>query len=118
MIRIRDITLPFDHKPDALAASIVKRLDISGQELLDFTIIRKSIDARRKNNIVAVYTIDARVDNEPELLSRFSQDIRISPAPGMSYLMPAVGDIQGHRPVVVGSGPCGLFAALVLAQLG
>ena len=54
MIRLRDITLPFDHKPDALAASIVKRLNISGRELLDFTIIRKSIDARRKNNIVAV----------------------------------------------------------------
>jgi len=118
MIRIRDITLPFDHKPDALAAGVVKRLDIPEQELLDFTIIRKSIDARRKNNIVAVYTIDVRVENEPEVLSRFSQDIRISPAPGMSYRMPAVGDMHGLRPVVVGSGPCGLFAALILAQLG
>ena len=118
MIRLRDIALPFDHKPDALAASIVKRLNISGRELLDFTIIRKSIDARRKNNIVAVYTIDVRVENEPELLRGFSQDISVSPAPCMNYQMPAVGDIQGLRPVVVGSGPCGLFAALILAQLG
>ena len=118
MIRLRDIALPFDHKPDALAAGILKRLNISEQELLDFTIIRKSIDARRKNNIVAVYTLDVRVKNEPELLSRFSQDIRISPAPCMNYRMPAVGDIRGLRPVVVGSGPCGLFAALILAQLG
>ncbi|MGB2862804.1 MAG: hypothetical protein WBC05_05705 [Sedimentisphaerales bacterium] len=118
MIRLRDIALPFDHKPDALAANIVKRLNISERELLDFTIIRKSIDARRKNNIVAVYTIDVRVKNEPELLSRFSQDIYISPAPCMNYRMPAVGDTQGVRAVVVGSGPCGLFAALILAQLG
>ena len=118
MIRLRDIALPFDHKLDALAASILKRLDISGQELLDFTIIRKSTDARRKNNILAVYTIDVRVKNESEVLCRFSQDINISPAPCMNYQMPAIGDIQGLRPVVVGSGPCGLFAALILAQLG
>ncbi len=85
MIRLRDIALPFDHKPDALAAGIIKRLNISERELLDFTIIRKSIDARRKNNIVAVYTIDVRVENEPELLRGFSHDIRISPAPCMSY---------------------------------
>jgi len=117
MIRLRDVTLPFDHKPNALVARILKRLKISGQELHDFRIIRKSIDARRKNNIVAVYTIDVQVKNEPELLSRFSRDIRISPAPSMSYRMPAVGDIQS-RPVVVGSGPCGLFTALILAQLG
>jgi uncharacterized FAD-dependent dehydrogenase len=118
MIRLRDVTLPFDHKPDALVARILKRLKISGQELHDFRIIRKSIDARRKNNIVAVYTIDVQVKNEPELLSRFSQDIRISLAPDMSYRMPAVGNMRGLRPVVVGSGPCGLFAALILAQLG
>jgi uncharacterized FAD-dependent dehydrogenase len=118
MIRLRDIILPFDHKPDALAASIVKRLNISDQELLDFTIIRKSIDARRKNNIVAVYTIDVQVKNESELLCEFSKDIRISAAPCMSYQMPTVGDIHGLRPVVVGSGPCGLFAALIFARLG
>lgn len=118
MIRLRDISLPFGHKPDALAASIIKRLKIRGQELLDFTIIRKSTDARRKKNILVVYTIDVRVKNEPEVLCRFSQDNSVSPAPSMKYRMPAAGDTRGLRPVVVGSGPCGLFAALILAQLG
>lgn len=118
MIRIRDIALPFDHKPDSLAASIIKRLKIPEHELLEFVIIRKSTDARRKSNILVVYTVDVRVKNESDVLSRLSRDTRISPAPDMSYRMPAVGNMRGLRPVVVGSGPCGLFAALILAQLG
>jgi len=118
MLRLRDIALPFDHKPDALGAGIIKRLKISEHELLDFVIIRKSIDARRKNNILAVYTVDVRIKNESEVIYKFSQDKRISPAPDMNYRMPVVGNVQGLRPIVVGSGPCGLFAALILAQLG
>lgn len=118
MLRLRDIALPFDHEPDTLVTGIIKRLKLSRKELLDFVIIRKSIDARRKGNILAVYTVDVRVKNESEVLCRFSQDKRISPAPDMNYRFPAVGDVKGLRPVVVGSGPCGLFAALMLAQLG
>ena len=118
MIRLRDITLPFDHKQEALANSILKHLGISKNQLLNLAIVRKSIDARRKACITAVYTIDVEVENEPELLSRFSQDITISAAPSMTYRLPTVGDIHGACPVVVGSGPCGLFAALILAQMG
>ncbi len=118
MIRIRDITLPFDHKEEALASRILERLDIAGHQLLDFTIVRKAIDARRKNRIVAVYTVDVGVKNEPELLSMFSQDIRISAGPCMNYRLPTVGNVHSRSPVVVGSGPCGLFVALMLAQLG
>ncbi len=118
MIRIRDITLPFDHKEEALTGSILERLGIPDSQLLTFTIVHKSIDARRKNRIVAVYTIDAEIENESELLSGFSQDIRISAAPCMNYQLPTVGNIHGASPVIVGSGPCGLFVALILAQLG
>ncbi|MCK5271738.1 MAG: FAD-dependent monooxygenase, partial [Sedimentisphaerales bacterium] len=118
MIRIRDITLPFDHKEEALADSILERLGIPDCQLLTFTIVHKSIDARRKNHIVAVYTIDVGIENESELLPGFSQDIRISAAPRMNYQLPTVGNIHGASPVVVGSGPCGLFVALILAQLG
>jgi uncharacterized FAD-dependent dehydrogenase len=118
MIRLRDITLPFDHKEAALAGSILERMGIPDRQLLNFTIVRRSIDARRKNNIMAVYIIDAELINEPELLSGFSQDIRISAAPSMDYQMPTVGNIHAPGPVVVGSGPCGLFVALILAQLG
>jgi uncharacterized protein len=118
LIRIRDITLPFDHKEEALTNSILERLGIPDGQLLTFTIVHKSIDARRKNHIVAVYTIDVGIENESELLSGFSQDIRISAAPCMNYQLPTIGNIHGPNPVVVGSGPCGLFVALILAQLG
>ncbi len=118
MIRIRDITLPFDHKEEALAGSIPARLGIPDSRILTFTIVHKSIDARRKNRIVAVYTIDVEIENESELLSEFSKDIRISAAPCMNYQLPTVGNIHGPSPVIVGSGPCGLFVALILAQLG
>ena len=118
MIRIRDIRLPFDHTEDALAGRILERLGIAGGELVRFTIAHKSIDARRKNSILAVYTIDADVANEPKLLLRFSEDNRISPTPSLKYRLPEVGNAGGPSPVVVGSGPCGLFAALILAQLG
>ena len=118
MIRLRDITLSFDHKEEALAGGILERLGIPEHRLLKFTIVHKAIDARRKNHIVAVYTIDAELENEPELLSRFSQDIRIFSRPCMDYQLPTVGNMHGPSPVVVGSGPCGLFTALILAQLG
>jgi len=118
MIRLRDITLPFDHKEEALVGSILERLGISEHQLLSFAVVLRSIDARRKNSIVAVYTIDVELRNEPELLSRFSEDIRISPTPRLNYQLPIVGDIRSPAPVVVGSGPCGLFVALVLVQLG
>lgn len=118
MIRLRDITLPFDHKDQALDTSILERLGIPSNQLLNFTIIRKSTDARRKSRIVTVYTIDAELENEPELLARFSQDTRISAAPSMNYQMPTVNGIKGPPPVIIGSGPCGLFVALTLAQLG
>lgn len=117
MIRLKEITLPFDHEEKALAAGILKRLGVAEHELTSFTVVHKSIDARHKNRIVAVYTVDVELKNETEVLSRLAQDDRVSAAPGMDYRMPAVGDMRGPRPVVVGSGPCGLFAALVLAKL-
>lgn len=118
MIRLGEITLPFDHREEALTGGILKRLGIAEHELVSFTVVHKSIDSRHKSHIVAVYTIDVGLKNEAEVLSRFSQDIRVTAAPCMNYRMPTVGDISGPRPVVVGSGPCGLFAALILAQLG
>ena len=118
MIRIRGITLPFDHAEEALNISILERLGIAEHELVDFAIVRKSIDARRKSNIVAVYTIDAELENEPELLLRFAEDIRISVTPQLNYQLPTGGSIPSRGPVVVGSGPCGLFVGVILAQMG
>ena len=118
MLRLQNITLPFDHQEEALANRILERLGIPEQKLLNFSIVRKSIDARRKNHIVAVYSIDVELKDDPELLSKFSQEILISAESCMKYQLPTVGNIHHPSPVVVGSGPCGLFSALILAQLG
>lgn len=118
MIRITDIRLPFDHSPKALPAAILTRLGVSEHGLIRFTVASKSIDARRKNSILAVYTIDAEVRDRAAVLPRLSGDTRIVQSPCLQYKMPKVGKLPCHSPVVVGSGPCGLFAALILAQLG
>lgn len=117
MIRLRDITLSFDHSPKALAESIRRKLGLNEADAMDFTVIRKSVDARRKDRIVCVYTVDVAVDGEAGLLAAFSSDAHISKAACGEYEMPT-GDFGGPAPVVVGSGPCGLFAALMLARLG
>ncbi|MCK4888047.1 MAG: hypothetical protein KAS96_11715 [Planctomycetes bacterium] len=118
MIRIREITLPFDHAPDALKSQLAKGLNIAPEQILNFTIIRKSIDARQKNNILAVYTIDAEIKNQDQLSAILSNKITICPPGHMDYQMPTANKPAGARPVIVGTGPCGLFAGLLLAQLG
>ena len=117
-LRLKGITLPFDHKREALANSISKRLGIPKRQLLNYTIIRKAIDARRKNHIVAVYPIDAELKTDPELLPKVSPEMLMSTDSSTQYQLPSVAKTHSPSPVVVGSGPCGLFAALLLAQLG
>ena len=85
MIRLRDITLPFDHKPEALSASIVKKLGIGQCDLLKVVVVRKSIDARRKHRIVCVYTVDAQVKDEDRLLANFQQDVKVSASAVKDY---------------------------------
>lgn len=117
MIRIRDIALPFDHDKEALGVAICKRLNLGKDQLLNCTLIRKSVDARR-NRVLAVYTVDIEVGDEEAVLNDFSEDQKVIAAPCMDYVMPALGGSDKCRPVVVGSGPCGLFATLILAQVG
>ncbi len=118
MIRLTGIVLPFDHSPEALVRGILEFLKISEREFLTYSIVRKSIDARRKSHIMAVYTLDVKVSNEPELLGRFANSSSVGLVPDMKYPMPVVSRWQGLSPLIVGSGPCGLFAALILAQWG
>ena len=120
MIRIIELSLPLDHPGDALRAAIVRRLGITEADLLDFTVFKRSYDARKKNSaIVFVYIIDVEVRNEAEILKRLAHDRKLGPAPDTSYH--PVGRAPAglrERPVIVGFGPCGLFAALILAQAG
>ena len=120
MIRINQLSLPLDHPESALRDAIVERLQIKDADLLNFTVFKRSYDARKKNSeIKFIYIIDANVNNEPGVLARFANDQQIRTAPDTDY-HPVGHAPQGlsERPVVIGFGPCGLFAALILAQAG
>lgn len=120
MIRINELQLPLDHPADDLRNAIVKRLKIKDTDLLNFTVFKRSYDARKKNSeITFVYIIDLQANNEEKILSRFADDKNIRPAPDTNYYPVAQApENLTERPLVIGFGPCGLFAALSLAQMG
>ena len=123
MLRITDLRLPLDHGEAALRAAIVARLRIRDAELRSFAVHKKSWDARKKSAIAWIYTVDCELDSEPKLLARQPQDAHVSRTPDMQYRFVGrapEGFFSGGRPrpVVIGFGPCGIFAALVLAQMG
>ena len=120
MLRVTDLKLPLGHPPEALAEAIRARLSLRGDEKFDFTIARRANDARRKTAILMVYSVDISVSDEAAILARFAGDAHVRPTPDTSYrfLARAPTNYDGPRPVVVGAGPCGLFAGLILAQMG
>ena len=118
MIRLTDLALPLDHPDETLPAAICARLGIAADELLSFEIARRGNDARRKNAIMLIYAIDLAVADEAALLAHFADDRNVRPSPDTAYRSIARATGNGLRPVVIGTGPCGLFAALILAQMG
>ena len=124
MLRITELKLPLDHDDDALAAAIVARLGITTDELTGYTVAKRSYDARKRGAIVLIYSVDVDTPREAELLARLQQDPRtagskVIPTPDTTYKF--VGTAPAKlplRPMVIGMGPCGLFAGLVLAQMG
>jgi uncharacterized FAD-dependent dehydrogenase len=119
MLRITEIKLPLDHPEEALPAAIAGRLGIDGAGLLRYDVFRRGFDARRKSAIQLVYTVDADIADEERALQRLSRDRRVSRTPDMDYrpLAQAPSGFR-ERPVVIGFGPCGIFAGLLLAQMG
>lgn len=120
MIRITELSLPLDHPADALRTAILARLRINDADLIDFTVFKRSYDARKKNSeITFVYIIDIQAKHEERILQRFAKDPHIKPAPDTRYypVAEAPADLT-EQPLVIGFGPCGLFAALTLAQMG
>jgi len=117
MLRLTEIRLPLDHSADDLKSAILKRLGIPAADLDSFSLYRRGYDARKKNAIVFVYTVDVAVRNEAALLQKNIP--HVAPAPDMSYryVARAPEGLQ-ERPVVIGLGPCGIFAGLLLAQMG
>ncbi|WP_263262893.1 NAD(P)/FAD-dependent oxidoreductase [Pseudomonas sp. RIT-PI-S] len=120
MLRITELKLPLDHTDDALRDAIVQRLGIDSTELLGYTLFKRSYDARKKNTeLLFIYAVDVAVAGEAALLERFSEDHNVVPTPDMAYRFVGQAPADaGPRPLVVGFGPCGIFAALVLAQMG
>ncbi len=119
MLRITDLKLPLDHTDDALRAAIIDKLQISDAQLLSFDIARRGYDARNKRNIHLIYSIDVDVEDEASVLARLADDKHVKPAPDTDYKF--VAHAPAHlpqRPVVIGTGPCGLLAALLLAEMG
>jgi len=120
MIRLTELSLPLDHAADELPQAIARRLGISTAELLNFSVFKRSYDARKKNSVILfIYIIDLEVRDEASVLARFADDPHVRPAPDTNYY--PVGQAPAslsERPIVVGFGPCGLFAALLLAQMG
>jgi uncharacterized protein len=125
MIRITELTLPWGdpteaRTQDALRRAILKRLTLREPDLLDFTVFKRSHDARRKDREIAfVYIVDATVRDEARVLAAHRDDRHVTAAPDTAFRPPPTAPAASiEKPLVVGFGPCGLFAALVLAQQG
>ena len=117
MLRVTEIRLPLEHSQNDLRQAIVKKLTIAPAALHDFSVIKRGTDARKKNAIVYVYSLDVGVDDEASVLAKGLAHVR--PAPDMAYQFVARASFEKfQRPLVIGAGPCGLFAALLLAQMG
>ncbi len=119
MIRITEIKLPLEHKPSDIIAAVIKKLGINATDLVEYTIFKRGIDARKANAILLAYTLDVTVKGETKVLAKLTKDPHVKLAPDTSYKFVAQApENLETRPVVVGLGPSGLFAALVLAQSG
>jgi hypothetical protein len=123
MLRITELRLPLDHAEDALRPAIVARLGVADADLLSFAVFRRGYDARKKAAIVLTYTIDCALRDEAAVLAAHASDTHVRPAPDTSYRFVGHAPADFHaserpRPLVVGFGPCGIFAALILAQMG
>ncbi|MDH5975437.1 NAD(P)/FAD-dependent oxidoreductase [Vibrio splendidus] len=119
MIRLTEIKLPLDHEESAIQDAIEAKLGINADQVLSFNIFKRGYDARKKSKILLIYTLDVLVENEAELLEQFISDPHVKVTPDMEYKFVAKAvENQTERPVVIGFGPCGLFAGLVLAQMG
>jgi uncharacterized FAD-dependent dehydrogenase len=120
MLRVTELALPLHHPDEALPAAICKRLRISPRELVRHVVARRAHDARDNSAIMLVYSVDVNVKDEAAVLARFKKDRNVQRTPDTRYrfLTQAPEGRAGLRPVVIGAGPCGLFAGLILAQMG
>ncbi len=119
MLRITELKLPLNHSESDLQSTVFYRLGIDLNEFISCHILRQGHDARKRDAIQMVYTVDVELKNEVEILAKFANDVHISQTPDTEYHLPLnVAPINQARPIIIGSGPCGLLATLILAQMG
>jgi uncharacterized FAD-dependent dehydrogenase len=119
MIRITELRLAIDHAPEALELAIVRFLKIAPKDLISFEVFKRSYDARKNVALAFIYTVDVSVKDEEQVLTRFAGNVHVRPSPDTRYhFMAKAPQKLERRPVVIGFGPCGIFAALLLAQMG
>ena len=138
MLRLTEIKLPIGHAEGEIRQAILKRLRIAEDELISFIVFKRGVDARKSQAILFAYTLDVALTDETAVLARFKTDQHVRIAPDTSYHFVVNGgsvaaSLRGHtgytpcghapqnissRPVVIGMGPAGLFAGLLLAQMG
>lgn len=123
MLRLNEVKLPLTHAEAELPAAILARLGIPAADLLGYTVFKRSYDARKRSAVVLIYSLHVDVRDEAAVLASVRHDIHVMPAPDTDYKFVAGGEqLAGHsaqpRPIVIGTGPCGLFVALILAQMG
>jgi uncharacterized protein len=118
MLRLTEVKLPLDHAGEAIEAAIKTRLNLVSNDLIRYTIVRRGFDLRRRP-IAAVYTVDVEVADEAAAWSRVRGHRHVARAPDTQYrFVTRAPATLARRPLVIGLGPCGLFAGLVLAQMG
>ncbi|MDH5258466.1 MAG: hypothetical protein OEX07_10680, partial [Gammaproteobacteria bacterium] len=119
MIRLTEIRLPLDHHDGAIKEAIAERLSLPQEKILDFVIFRRGYDARKRSAIMLIYTLDVRVDDEAAVLvaNKSKPNIKVTPDTNYQFVAQAPENLT-ERPIVIGTGPCGILAGLVLAQMG
>src|SRR5450631_2307625 len=119
MLRLTEIKLPLAHADGEIKAAILKRLGIADNELIGYVVFKRGVDARKSHAIVYTYTLDVTVRDEDLVHERFRNNPHVTTAPDTSYHFVAQAPQNlSSRPVVIGMGPAGLFAGLILAQSG
>lgn len=119
MLRLTEIRLPLDHPEDALVAAAAARLDVAQADIRSLKLVRRAYDARKRSHIVWVYSLDVSLADPQAEIAAIAADPRVGPSPDTDYqLVRRATGLERHRPIVIGAGPCGLFATLILAQMG
>lgn len=120
MIRVSNVKVPLDHNEQQLLKKLSKTMNVPPYMIVDYTIFKRSLDARKKQELHYVYTMDVNVKDEANVKDKLlSKSKNCSVTPDFAYKLP-IGNVSAptHSPIIIGTGPSGLFAGLLLSEMG